>query len=74
MEIAYFNALLIIFIDDPRGNGILIMYKCSPIGGKLIETLGGVKPTFFTASNIPKTLAGGGHNQAIHAWRERKHA
>ena len=61
------------FTDDPRGNGILIVYKCKPIGGKLTETLEGVKPTFFTASNIPKDLAGGGHNQAINAWKERKH-
>jgi ADP-ribose pyrophosphatase YjhB (NUDIX family) len=61
------------FADDPRGNGILIVYKCSPIGGKLTETLEGVKPTFFAANNIPKNLAGGGHNQAIHAWKERKH-
>ena len=74
MEIAFFNAPLIIFTDDPRGNGILIVYKCNPIGGKLVETLEGVKPSFFTASNIPKNLAGGGHNQAILAWKDKKHA
>ena len=62
------------FTDDPRGNGILIVYKSSPIGGNLTETLEGVKPTFFAVSDIPKNLAGGGHNQAIHAWKERKHA
>ena len=58
------------FDDDPRGNGILIVYKCIPVGGKLTETLEGVKPTFFKASNFPKNLAGGGHNQAVLAWKE----
>ena len=61
---------LYFFVDDPRGNGILIVYKCVPIGGRLKETLEGVKPTFFKEVDIPKNLAGGGHNQAIHAWIE----
>ena len=61
------------FDNDQRGNGILIVYKCRPVGGKLTDTLEGVNPTFFKSNNIPKNLAGGGHNQAIHAWKERKY-
>lgn len=57
------------FSDDPRGNGILIVYECCPVGGELSATLEGVEPTFFMASDIPRNLAGGGHDQAIRAWK-----
>ena len=57
------------FDDDPRGNGILIVYKCHLIGGELIATLEGTSPTFFNRNNLPADLAGGGHNQAIRAWQ-----
>ncbi|MCX6339493.1 MAG: NUDIX domain-containing protein [Candidatus Aureabacteria bacterium] len=56
------------FSDDPRGNGILIVFKCKLIGGELHQTLEGANPTFFAACDIPKNLAGGGHDQAIRAW------
>ena len=62
------------FSDDPRGNGILIVYKCRPVGGELTATVEGAKPTFFAASEIPKNLAGGGHNRAIGDWKERGRA
>jgi len=57
------------FDDDPRGNGILIVYKCHPFGGQLIATSEGANPTFFAQGGIPSNLAGGGHDQAIDAWR-----
>jgi 8-oxo-dGTP diphosphatase len=57
------------FDDDPRGNGILIVYKCRSVGGILRASRESVDPTFFGASEVPKDLAGGGHNQAILAWR-----
>jgi len=58
------------FNDDPRGNGILIVYRCKVIGGKLIESEEGINPTFFGSQEIPDELSGGGHNQAITAWRQ----
>ena len=61
------------FADDPRGNGILIVYKCHSVGGGLRATLEGVNPTFFTAIDIPKDLAGGGHNHAIRAWQKKEY-
>jgi ADP-ribose pyrophosphatase YjhB (NUDIX family) len=57
------------FADDPRGNGILIIYTCHPTGGTLMATPEGANPTFFAMNDIPKDLAGGGHNQAICAWK-----
>ena len=58
------------FDDDPRGSGILIVYECRPVGGAIRPTREGADPTLFAASDIPKDLAGGGHDQAIQAWRD----
>ena len=60
------------FADDPRGNGILIVYKCRSVGGVLTATGEAANPTFFAASEIPQNLAGGGHDQAIHAWQSSR--
>ncbi|MCP4537632.1 MAG: NUDIX hydrolase [Chloroflexi bacterium] len=62
------------FTDDPRGNGILIVYKCHPIDGELRATREGANPTFFTARKIPKNLSGGGHDQAVCAWQKNERA
>jgi ADP-ribose pyrophosphatase YjhB (NUDIX family) len=59
------------FADDPRGNGILVVYECLPVGGKLRASEESINPTFFPVENIPENLAGGGHNQAVHAWKKR---
>ena len=58
------------FGDDPRGNGILIVYECHVIGGELSASTEGVNPTYFPRNRIPDKLAGGGHNQAVRAWQE----
>jgi len=57
------------FDDDPRGNGILIVYECQSIGGMLSESAEGTNPTLFAPSQIPANLAGGGHDHAILAWQ-----
>jgi len=57
------------FADDPRGNGILLVYKCQVIGGELIETAEGGQPTFFSRETIPENLSRGGHSQAIRVWK-----
>jgi tRNA(Arg) A34 adenosine deaminase TadA/ADP-ribose pyrophosphatase YjhB (NUDIX family) len=58
------------FRDDPRGNGILIIYRCHVVGGELAASTEGVAPTFFARQEVPAALAGGGHDQAIQAWAE----
>ena len=58
------------FNDDPRGNGILIVYNCVVKAGTLAETGEAVDPTYFASKDIPINLAGGGHNQAIQAWQK----
>lgn len=60
------------FDDDPRGNGILIVYNCDIVGGRLEESVEGINPTYFSVERLPTKLSGGGHDQAIRAWSERK--
>jgi ADP-ribose pyrophosphatase YjhB (NUDIX family) len=48
------------FDDDPRGNGILIVYACRPVGGALRDTREGVASAFFGVNDLPEDLAGGG--------------
>ena len=56
------------FADDPRGNGILIVYRGRETGGRLAASAEGAAPTFFAHHELPEALAGGGHDQAVLAW------
>ncbi len=56
--------------DDPRGNGILVVYRCSVLSGALTESEEAALPTFFAPEEIRPNLAGGGNNQAIRSWQE----
>jgi ADP-ribose pyrophosphatase YjhB (NUDIX family) len=60
------------FTDDPRGNGILIVYRCHAVGGELAASAEGRAPAFFAPAEIPAELAGGGHDQAVRAWVEHR--
>ena len=59
------------FDDDPRGNGIQIIYRATVIGGELRED--GTEAdalAYFRPEEVPQSLAGGGHDQAILAWKK----
>ncbi len=58
-----------LFTDDPRGNGLLIVYSCHILRGDLTASPEGGNLMFFSRHELPNTLAGGGHNQAILAWK-----
>ena len=57
------------FDDDPRGNGILIVYRCEA-EGEPIETSEATAPTFFARNEIPSDIAGAGHGRALSVWLE----
>lgn len=62
------------FDDDPRGNGLLVVYEARVTGGKLRRE--GQDPeisaaSFFPPDRLPEPLCGGGHERAIEAWRQR---
>jgi ADP-ribose pyrophosphatase YjhB (NUDIX family) len=66
------------FDDDPRGNGLLIVFEAevkgnapeaadwTPTDGEEVSASG-----FFAPDELPKPLCGGGHDQAIAAWKAR---
>jgi 8-oxo-dGTP diphosphatase len=60
------------FADDPRGNGILVVYRCHVVGGTLQETDEGRLPTYFTPDTIPANLSGGGHKEAVPPWKNKQ--
>lgn len=58
--------------DDPRGNGVLLVYEAEIVDG---ESQGDAAEAtdvgFFTVDQLPESLNGAGHDQAILAWRAR---
>ncbi|MCH8066843.1 MAG: NUDIX hydrolase [Chloroflexi bacterium] len=59
------------FSDDPRGPGILIVYRCTVVGGQLSGSEEGRDVRYFSRKELPDERAGGGHDQAIAAWARR---
>jgi 8-oxo-dGTP diphosphatase len=60
--------------DDPRGNGLLILYDCDVIGGELRPNLEALEARFFAVDEIPPNLASSAHVQAVGQWvSQRKH-
>ncbi|MEJ2735593.1 MAG: NUDIX domain-containing protein [Anaerolineae bacterium] len=58
------------FDDKSRGNGMLLVYEADLVDGDLQSD--GVEATgvgFFAVDQLPEPLCGGGHDQAILAWR-----
>lgn len=62
------------FDDDPRGTGLLLVYECVVAGGELrVDGIEAVAAGYFDPDGLPKPLCGGGHDQAILAWKARMH-
>lgn len=72
------------FDDDPRGNGLLLVYEAKAVGGVPRPdhqqrsphgvASGSAEVTalgFFSADRLPQMLCGGGHDRAIGDWRMR---
>jgi ADP-ribose pyrophosphatase YjhB (NUDIX family) len=59
------------FNDDPRGNGVFLVYECVLSGGEPVCNKESSQWKFFPTREIPDLLAGGGHDQAIDAWRSQ---
>ena len=60
------------FDDDPRGNGLLLVYEAEIAGGELRgDGREATAQGFFAPDELPAPLCGGGHDQAIEAWRAR---
>lgn len=58
------------FDDDPRGNGLLLVYRCDLNGGLLHATAEADQAGYFRADNLPTPLTGAGHQRAIRDWAQ----
>lgn len=56
------------FDDDPRGNGLLLVYHCVPNGGRLYLTAEADQAGYFRPDQLPEPLTGAGHERAIRDW------
>jgi ADP-ribose pyrophosphatase YjhB (NUDIX family) len=54
--------------DDPRGNGILILYNGKVTGGKFIANNEASDIAYFSAEAIPENMASTSHRAAIKDW------
>lgn len=59
------------FDDDPRGNGLLILYSAVRCGG--IQTISNETSeiSFFHPSEVPIEIAGKAHQKAVQDWLKR---
>ncbi|RPI47600.1 MAG: NUDIX domain-containing protein, partial [Chloroflexi bacterium] len=61
------------FDDDPRGEGLLLVYEADVAGGRVqVDGLEAVAAGFFPPEALPAPLSGGGHDQAIRAWAAKR--
>ena len=61
LEVYYFD-------DDPRGNGIFIVFQCLILNGEVGVSPEAQAARFFAPSDLPEELAGGGHDRAVREW------
>ena len=61
IDVSYFD-------DDPRENGILLLYGCAVVGGSLMTSTEILEYGIFTPDQIPDNIAGAGHKRAIQTW------
>lgn len=57
------------FTDDPRGAGVLLVYRAHVVSGSPVTTPEVRTTGWFDGSDIPETLSGGGHDAAIAVWQ-----
>lgn len=61
------------FGDDPRGAGILVVYRAHKTGGIAVAKPEVSQLGWFGRDEMPQSIAGGGHDAAILAWcRDRE--
>jgi 8-oxo-dGTP diphosphatase len=62
------------FDDDPRGNGILIVYRCSIDEGDFLLNHEIDEAKYFKEFELPINLCGVGHTEAIFEWKQHHEA
>jgi len=60
------------FDNDPRGNGVLLVYACVVVEGDLRGSDESQNMRYFTSNEILENIAGGGHMKAVADWKRGK--
>jgi ADP-ribose pyrophosphatase YjhB (NUDIX family) len=60
------------YFDDPRQNGVIILYRASPLGGTLQAGDDASDVAFFRAGGLPPTeqIGFASHRRALREWRD----
>ncbi len=64
VSILNFHSMLS-YQDDPRGNGIILFYRCQKLGGEFVANEEISEYGFFALDQIPANIAGAGHRTMI---------
>ena len=63
------------YTDDPRGNGLVLLYRAKAINGQIKVSKESLDVGFFNQDEIKRLLlAGGSHDKAIECWLDGKYA
>ena len=60
------------FSDDPRGNGLLLVYHGLVLGGQLSLSAETDEAAYFGPDELPENICGAGHRRAVSAWRQER--
>ena len=60
------------FDDDPRGNGIVFVYKATKVSGALQLNDEATDACYFASDEIPEYITKAGQDKIIHEWRQAK--
>jgi ADP-ribose pyrophosphatase YjhB (NUDIX family) len=58
------------FDDDPRGNGLLLVYWANVVGGELTNTPENLGFDYFSRETLPVKICGAAHDVIVSAWKE----
>jgi ADP-ribose pyrophosphatase YjhB (NUDIX family) len=62
------------YFDDPRKNGIIILFRARIVGGTLRAGDDAVEVEFFSAEALPTPIGFASHRRALAEWVERQAA
>ena len=60
------------FDDDPRGNGILLVFRAIIVSGDLHPNHESAEVAYFTPDRLPENICGAGHRRAVETWQDRE--
>ena len=58
--------------DDPRGNGLLLVFRTEIEPGRLRINHESQKAEYFPPNRLPENICGAGHRRAVQIWKLEK--